>query len=100
MPALAEPNAGLECNARRAALGSWCRCSSAPLSHTPARIRVARLMHCYPLKLTIFQKMCGSQMEREARRKEHTGDACAELRESELMQDAFVKDDEIVFRRE
>lgn len=91
MPALAEPNAGLECNARRAALESWCRCSSAPLSHTPARIRVARLMHCYPLKLTMFQKMCGSQMEREAR---------AELRERALIQDAFVKGDEIVFRRE
>ena len=53
----------------------------------------------YPLKLATFQKMCGSRMAREARWKEHTGDACAELCASELIEDAFVKGDEIVFRR-
>ena len=54
----------------------------------------------YKLKLESFRLICGSATQKKFKWKQHSCEACDELRESELVEDAFVKGDEVVIIRE
>lgn len=53
----------------------------------------------YPLQLPTFKSICGSKTEQASKWKQTAKDVCEELVERELVEDAFVKGEEIVVVR-